>query len=411
MHSDGYKVSPLATDYAANDFGKELRKEARDIVWEQTLDLHLNTETPEESEREELLKKRALTLEEQAKLVRWDIENELKLPVEEGTLKFYFDGARDKIRRYETMLLDEVTARRYDREEAAINFTYAYRQTGQWQYFVVTAMTREQADDVFKAKFPGIIDYKVKATPAVEVGMRGFYALKSATLRQYFIDCGIDPETMTGEATQERLKFARDNLMTAERRDLLNNVLRIGGFMTPKGKPKVPEALFKNICDSLGLKTGKRRGRDGDKRPTLRFVEPESVAFMLDILTQRQEDGMTLKARKAEKSTTEVDRDLSLNIYMNGETRSTNTEEQDPPRSAISQALAVLPVAVPESWAMSALPSAELESIRGWSVDSIAYTFAALYMTEFMDLLSGHEIKLLKAFIGPRHASDEFCVV
>ncbi|AUO37540.1 gp37 domain protein [Escherichia phage YDC107_1] len=132
---------------------------------------------------------------------------------------------------------------------------------------------------------------------------------------------------------------------------------------------------------------------------------------MLDILTQRQEDGMTLKARKAEKSTTEVDRDLSLNIYMNGETRSTNTEEQDPPRSAISQALAVLPVAVPESWAMSALPSAELESIRGWSVDSIAYTFAALYMTEFMDLLSGHEIKLLKAFIGPRHASDEFCVV
>ncbi|MEW9645243.1 hypothetical protein AB3H54_28385 [Escherichia coli] len=38
MHSDGYKVSPLATDYAANDFGKELRKEARDIVWEQTLD-------------------------------------------------------------------------------------------------------------------------------------------------------------------------------------------------------------------------------------------------------------------------------------------------------------------------------------------------------------------------------------
>ncbi|MCQ6609263.1 hypothetical protein NO386_25860 [Escherichia coli] len=60
------------------------------------------------------------------------------------------------------MLLDEVTARRYDREEAAINFTYAYRQAGQWQYFVVTAMTREQADDVFKTKFPGIIDYKVK---------------------------------------------------------------------------------------------------------------------------------------------------------------------------------------------------------------------------------------------------------
>ncbi|MBN0734833.1 hypothetical protein JTM20_38115, partial [Pseudomonas aeruginosa] len=109
MHSDGYKVAPLASDELANCVGKELRKEAREIVWEQTLDLHLNIETPNESEREAILKKRALTLEEQAKLVRWDIEHELKLPVNEDNLKFYFDGARDKVRRYETMLLDEIT--------------------------------------------------------------------------------------------------------------------------------------------------------------------------------------------------------------------------------------------------------------------------------------------------------------
>ncbi|UGE35073.1 hypothetical protein LQQ63_26385 (plasmid) [Escherichia coli] len=77
----------------------------------------------------ELLKKRALTLEEQAKLVRWDIEERTEnYRLKKAALKFYFDGARDKVRRYETMLLDEVTARRYDREEAAINFTYAYRQ-------------------------------------------------------------------------------------------------------------------------------------------------------------------------------------------------------------------------------------------------------------------------------------------
>ncbi|MCD0229331.1 hypothetical protein LN378_31410, partial [Enterobacter hormaechei subsp. steigerwaltii] len=75
MHSDGYKVSPLAGDPQANEVGKELRKEAREIVWEQTLDLHLNIDTPDESEREAILKKRALTLEEQAKLVRWDIEH------------------------------------------------------------------------------------------------------------------------------------------------------------------------------------------------------------------------------------------------------------------------------------------------------------------------------------------------
>ncbi|MCP6769698.1 hypothetical protein NL529_33110, partial [Klebsiella pneumoniae] len=52
MHSDGYKVAPLASDELANFVGKELRKEAREIVWEQTLDLLLNIEPPNESERE-----------------------------------------------------------------------------------------------------------------------------------------------------------------------------------------------------------------------------------------------------------------------------------------------------------------------------------------------------------------------
>lgn len=108
---------------------------------------------------------------------------------------------------------------------------------------------------------------------------------------------------------------------------------------------------------------------------------------------------MTLKARKAEKSTTEVDRDLSLNIYMNGETRSTNTVEQDPPRSAISQALAVLPVAVPESWAMSALSGEELATMSSWSSASIAMTFASLYLTEFMDHLSSNELRRLREYI------------
>ncbi|MFO5701892.1 hypothetical protein ACLBSN_32505, partial [Klebsiella pneumoniae] len=61
--------------------------------------------------------------------------------------------------RYDTMLLDEITARRFDREESAINFTYAFRQAGQWQYFTATAMTRDQADEAFQAKHQSITVY------------------------------------------------------------------------------------------------------------------------------------------------------------------------------------------------------------------------------------------------------------
>ncbi|WP_251280179.1 hypothetical protein, partial [Enterobacter hormaechei] len=83
----------------------------------------------------------------------------------------------------------------------------------------------------------------------------------------------------------------------------------------------MPEALFKNICESLGLKTDKRRARDGDKRPTIRFVDQQSAVFMMDILAKRQEDGLNLQTRKTEKTTNEVDHDLDLNIYMDHKSR------------------------------------------------------------------------------------------
>lgn len=43
-----------------------------------------------------MIKKRTLSLDEQAQLVRWDIEKELQLDVDEEALKFYFDGGLKK---------------------------------------------------------------------------------------------------------------------------------------------------------------------------------------------------------------------------------------------------------------------------------------------------------------------------
>nr|WP_227521805.1 hypothetical protein [Klebsiella pneumoniae] len=98
--------------------------------------------------------------------------------------------------------------------------------------------------------------------------------------------------------------------------------------MTPKGKPKVPEALFKTICESLGLKTDKRRARDGDKRPTIRFVDQQSAAFMMEILENRKDDGLvSASCVKPRKPPPEVDHGLDLNIYMDHKTRSTNGQD------------------------------------------------------------------------------------
>ncbi|HHA2249958.1 TPA: plasmid replication protein, CyRepA1 family [Enterobacter ludwigii] len=404
MHDDGYQVAPMATDALANSIGKDLRKEARELVFELLIERHLSVDTPDQGEHDELIKKRTLSLDEQAQLVRWDIEKELQLDVDEEALKFYFDGGLKKVRLFETMQLDEITARRLDREEALIHFTYAYRVAGKWQQFVTTAMTREQADEEFQTKFPAITDYRVKSTPAVEIGMRGFYTLKSATLRQYFRDCGIDPETLAGEADMDALKRARDNLLTPERRDLLNNVLRIGGFNTEKGKKKAPADLCIGILESMGLSSNTRRARDGDARPTIRAIDPESVEFLMNIVEKRREAGLSIHARKVEKTTIEVDRDLDLTIEIHGNPRSKTNDVPDAPESVIRQALEVIPVAVPEAWAENVLPATEMAAVRLWPVASIAKTFAALYMTEFMDLLSVREIRLLKAFLSQRQA-------
>lgn len=202
----------------------------------------------------------------------------------------------------------------------------------------------------------------------------------------------------------DALKRARDNLLTPERRDLLNNVLRIGGFNTEKGKKKAPEELCKGILESMGLSSKTRRARDGDARPTMRSIDSQSVEFLMNIVEKRREAGLSIHARKVEKTTIEVDRDLDLNIDIHGNPRSKTSHIPDTPQSVIIQALEALPVTVPEAWAENALPATEMEAVRLWPVASIARTFASLYMTEFMDLLSVREIRLLKAFLSQRQA-------
>ncbi|MGK6847495.1 hypothetical protein ACKU5V_027180 [Klebsiella pneumoniae] len=80
MHDDGYQVAPMATDALANSIGKDLRKEARELVFEQLMERHLSVDTPDQGEHDELIKKRTLSLDEQGpKLIRWDIEKDCRI--------------------------------------------------------------------------------------------------------------------------------------------------------------------------------------------------------------------------------------------------------------------------------------------------------------------------------------------
>ncbi|WP_237387314.1 plasmid replication protein, CyRepA1 family [Xenorhabdus sp. Sc-CR9] len=406
MYSDGYRVEKLAMDLTANDIGKELRKEAREIRWEQTVTRHVNVETPSEAERQELLSRRAISEDEQAQLVRWEIEHEMMLPVDENSLKFYFDGGKRKIELFELMLQDEMTVRRWDKDESMMNFHYRYQIGNKWNSYTVSAMTREQADKMFREKHPVVKHHSVKYTPAVEVSLRKFWSINRDAIRNYFTACGLDPEQIfeqkqPGDIDRASLTRARDVLMNPENADLFNNVIRFGGHYSPHSKPKQPGEFFKTICKSVGLDIDTRRARVGDKRPTVYFITPESADFMTEIIRKRHDAAVGLSPRKPERTRhDEVDRDPNMSLYINDDPRSTPDDSHAAPVSVIEQALDGVPVKIPLDWAHNALSRDELDTVTRWSPASIALTFASLYLTEFMELLSGVELRLLKQFVS-----------
>ncbi|MBJ3447269.1 hypothetical protein JGC11_23130, partial [Salmonella enterica subsp. enterica serovar Kentucky] len=117
LYADGYNVSHLAEDETASAKGKELRKESKGRVWDMTVLRHLEAETPNENEHNELLARRSLSETEQAQLARWEIENELMLDVDEDSLKFLLEGGKKRLTLAELMTMDELTAARIDREQ------------------------------------------------------------------------------------------------------------------------------------------------------------------------------------------------------------------------------------------------------------------------------------------------------
>lgn len=395
LYADGYNVSHLAEDEAASEKGKELRKESKGRVWDMTVLRHMEAETPDDDEHDELLTKRSLSEEEQAQLARWEIEKELMLAVDPDSLKFLLEGGKKKLTLAELMTMDELTAARIDREQQAFSFTYQFRKGPRNEFVTITALNREAADAQFDRMQPGVTGYTVQSRPVMEVTQRTYASLHRKMAREYFSTCGIDPDTGAGEATQEGMKAAMEKLMDASTADRFNNVLRFGGYINPKGRPKRPESVFKQICESFGYATQKRRLSRSQGLGYVWSIVPASWEFIHGILARRAEASLSFVQMKLDVATAETaDLDCGSTIGIRSQSGSPETAFTTAALTTIEEAIAAMPV--PLAWVRTALSIEELAQLAAMPPRLIQATIAGLFMADNMGQLSSGQYDELK---------------
>ncbi|MDE9443376.1 hypothetical protein KKJ13_17700 [Xenorhabdus bovienii] len=393
LFSDGYDVQHLAEDLELSQIGKDIRKNSKERVWEITVARHMEIETPSNEERDELLAKRSLSESEQAQLARWDIENELKLDVDESSLKFLIDGGKRKLKLAEMMMLDEVTAARLDREQQMVKFTYQFQRANKTEFAEITAMSRDEADDKFSRMQPLAKNPTVKTRPLVEVTQRDFISLHRRVARTYFTDCGIDPDTGIGETNRERLKSAMEKMMNMERADEFNNVLRFGGYINRNGKPKEPETVFRQICEAFGLAPQKRRLKRSQGLGYAWSIKLSSWQFIHDILNQRTADSQSFCTMKLNAGAAETDLDCRSNIDIGsqvGSPKPIDIIELDVIDAAVSGTL------ISVEWVRSILNVDELRKLAEMPIRIVRATISGLYMTENMGQLTAGQYDELR---------------
>lgn len=395
LYADGYNVSHLAADEDASSMGKELRKASKERVWDMTVLRHTEAETPTDEERDELLAKRSLSEEEQAQLARWDIENELKLDVDPLSLKFLLDGGKKRLTLAELMTMDEMAAARLDRDQQAFLFTYQFRKDHRNEYVTITAINRETADQQFKRMQPAVTSSTVQSRPLMEVTQRTYAALHRRAAREYFSLCGIDPDTGKGEASQAGMNAAMEKLMDATTADRFNNVLRFGGYINPKGKPKRPETVFKQICEAFGYATTKRRLPRSQGLGYVWSIIPESWEFIHGILARRAEASLSFVQMKLDVGAPETaDLDCGSHIDIGSQVGSPETEFNEAAATTVEEAITSMPV--PFAWVRTALSREELAYLATMPPRLIQATVAGLFMAENIDALSAGEYDELR---------------
>ena len=398
LAADGYDVQHLATDELKRSRGRTVRQEAKKRVTEIELLRYLEAKTPDIKLRDELLQKRTLTELERAQLTRYDIENELGLDVTEDSVEFWLSGGKNKIKLVEIRDMTHNEAAAIDHDEQLFVFLYKYKYNGNSDYMVVNARSQIEADEKFKIAHPVIDSYTVTHRPAVDVTSRTYASLHRKLLRQYFYDCGIDLETGRGDVTAESMQRAMDHLISTERIQMFNNVVRFGGYSGTSNRPKRADTVFKSVCKSLGYRVDKRRLPRSQGRGYVWFIDPTSWDFISTITEKRR-----LMRKSVQSKQTDV---LKIDNFVIPDPESIyNNKYKIEDHSVavknnwtqlVTTAIDGLPIDV--NWAVDVLRDDE----RDWFINedlpipALTTTLIGIYISEFLCNITPADLDILK---------------
>lgn len=394
LNADGYEVKHLAKDEIKSSEGKSTRKEAKKRVNEIELMRYLNAETPDLKLRDELLEKRTLTEEEKAQLTRFDIENELCLDVNEETINFWLKNGKNKIKLVEIRDMPQSEAATIDKEEQAFVFLYKYKLNNHSDYMIVNAFSQNEADEKFRIAHPKVDSFSVSHRPAVEITSRTYASLHRKLLRKYFKDCGIDLITGKGEVTTDAMQIAMNNLISTERIQMFNNVIKFGGYSDTKNKQKRSDVLFKSICKSLGYKVDKRRLPRSKGRGYVWFIDAESWSFISNITERRKDKGKSINAKSMKNKDHDMIPDFG-SIYNNKNKNEDHSIKNDWTQ-IVTTAIKDLPIDL--EWAINVLNDEEREWFinENLHINYLTITFINIYITEFLVTIKTSDLNILK---------------
>jgi len=282
LHADKYQINALDSTEIEQELGKTIKDEARELLKELELQRHLTQSTPDPLEFEQLSNKVNLSKDEKARLNRYDIENLLRLPVNEENLNFFNQGGLSKVKLFELLNLSPETAANFDQHEIVNE---------------------------------------------VQPSQRAYLVKQRQALRDTFEILGFDWQTGQGSTTPEKMAEAIQHLTKGDKIHLFNNWFKFGGRINPFSTTLNAAKKCKSILEALGLKLVSKQlpRHNSDSTSRTRYsIDSDAWELMSSIHSERTAAHVTAFELK---SLDGFSIQSSTNIYIDSER---NSDQEKP---------------------------------------------------------------------------------